>query len=130
MPNKISNSEHSVTRSRTMYWNVEKIYPPHVILLDGMYGFEQEYHRWFAADKKNKITFVARGTKKLTLRFIRRYSNVIRKNRIPRTFSQKEKLARIVYLDSQFGHSALVSSKKVIPLILQLTRLAPLGKPE
>lgn len=101
-----------------------------VILLDGMYGFLEDYRRWIGGSDKRRLILVARGTRRLSLRFIGSLEGVARRARIPARatqFTRAERAARVVHIDSQYGHRALVSGGRVIPVVLGLTDLPALG---
>jgi hypothetical protein len=101
-----------------------------VVLLDGMYGFLEDYRRWITGGDKRRLVLVARGTRRLSLRFIGWLEGVARRRRIPARstrFTRAERAAKVVHIDSQFGHRALVSSGRVIPVVLGLTDLPALG---
>jgi hypothetical protein len=60
------------------------------------------------------------------MRFVRRLKgvvSVVERRKIPahiRELPRRARGVRVLYLGSQHGHSAIVSSGKVIPLVLQL----------
>jgi hypothetical protein len=98
----------------------------HVILLDGLYGFIGEYRRWIAGHARRRLTLVARGTRRQSRRLIRGLSGVAVREGVPARlegFTRRERRARIVLVGSQYGHDAIVSSGRVIPMVLRLTRL-------
>ena len=98
-----------------------------IVLLDGMYGFVAEYQRWLAADRRHRIVFVARGTARLSRRFIRGLKGVAIRGDVPATFegfTRRQRGARVLHMRSQFSHSGIVKSGKVIPVVLQLSGIA------
>lgn len=99
-----------------------------VILLDGVYGFLAEYRAWITGAPSRRLVLVARGTRKLSRRLVRGLPGVLRRPRIPERFSHRERAARILYVDSQYSHSALVTGRKVIPAVLKLTGLPGLAR--
>jgi alpha-beta hydrolase superfamily lysophospholipase len=101
-----------------------------IILLDGMYGFVAEYKRWLAADRRRRLVFVARGTARLSRSFIRGQKGVAIRDNVPGTFkgfTRRQRNARIVHMRSQFSHSGIVKSGKVIPVVLPLSGIARVG---
>lgn len=94
-----------------------------VILLDGVYGFLAEYRAWITGAPARRLALLARGTRTLSRRLVRDLPGVLRRPEIPERFSPRERAARILYVDSQYGHSDLVRNGKVIPAVLQLTGL-------
>jgi hypothetical protein len=98
-----------------------------VILLDGMYGFWLEYRRWITEQPKRKLVFVARGTRGLSRRFIRGLRGAATRSNVPRRargFTPGQRKARVLHMDSQYSHVGIVTSRRVIPLVLQLCGLA------
>jgi hypothetical protein len=109
----------------------------HVILLDALYAAETKFRTWLVDAKgkeANKITIVGEGTSQNAQAFLRQFKHVIRMKRVPSSWDEFERVhrtARVLYMQSQFGHMQLVSSQKVIPLLLRRTPLKPVGwKPE
>lgn len=97
-----------------------------VILLDGLYGFTNAYRRWVDKDVAHRLVLVARSTREKCKRFIRSLKDVAVRHKVPLRrgrFSPPERRAKVVYLDSQYGHEAIVKSRKVIPVILGLSAL-------
>lgn len=99
-----------------------------VILLDGLYGFTADFHRWLGRKHlpRRRLVLVARGTRGMCRRFVRRYPRAARLPRVPRAperFTRGQRTARVVYMDSQYGHTAMASKGRVIPVVLNLTRL-------
>jgi len=93
-----------------------------VILLDGMYGFMAEYERWIGRPGR-RLIFVARGTRQLSRRFLRGQQGVVTRGSVPARvggFSRAERAARILHIDSQYGHSAIIRGRKVLPVVLGL----------
>ena len=105
----------------------------HVILLDALYASESSFRTWLTAAKghdSNKITIIGSDTSARAQAFINQFKNVIRMKRVPGAWDELNKTqrtARVLYMQSQFGHMELVSSGKVIPLILRRTPLHALG---
>jgi hypothetical protein len=105
----------------------------HVILLDALYASESSFRTWLVAAKghdSNKITIIGEDTSGRAQGFINQFKGVIRMKRVPGSwddFNKTQRTARVLYMQSQFGHMELVSSGKVIPLILRRTPLHALG---
>lgn len=100
-----------------------------VILLDGMYGFVADYRRWLRR-KHARIVFVARGTRRLSRRFVRGQPGAVTRSSVPRRaggFTDRERAARVLHIDSQYTHTGIVRTGRVIPVILTTVDLAPLG---
>lgn len=113
-------------------------YPPldHVILLDAMYGNEQDYLEWLQRSKGHawhRLTIVSQDTVRFAEPFTRRLrkDGVILKS-IPdkwEDFTPRAREARCLYMRSQYGHMTLVGDGKVIPLLLKRVPLRDV-KPE
>jgi hypothetical protein len=109
-------------------------YLTHVILVDALYGHDRDFMHWITEARHhdwNRLLLVARDTLPQTRHFVRqlrrkRRARVVERDAIPATYgelSRQERRARILVLRSQHGHSALVSSGKVLRLLLRITRL-------
>jgi len=99
-----------------------------VILLDGMYGFVAEYRRWVDRPDR-RLVFVARGTRGLSRRFIRGMRGAVARRGVPRRargFTAPQRRARVLHIDSQYSHSGIISSRRVVPVVLDLVGLQPL----
>jgi hypothetical protein len=105
----------------------------HVILLDALYASESKFKTWLTAAKgheSNKITIIGEDTSGRAEAFLRQFKSVIRMKKVPGSwddFNRAQHTARVLYMQSQFGHMELVSSGRVIPLILRRTPLHALG---
>ena len=73
------------------------------------------------------MVLVARGTRRLSLRFVRSLrKGVVLRNGIPdrfERFSPRERRARVLHIRSQYSHDGIVRSRKVIPVVLRLSRI-------
>ncbi len=109
------------------YTNVD-----HVVLLDAMYAEEKSFKTWLEDAKgheRNKLTMVGENTAAKAEAFLKQFKTVVRRKRVPAQWSEltkKERTARILYMKSQYTHMQLVTSGKVIPLLLRRTPLKPL----
>jgi hypothetical protein len=107
----------------------------HVILLDALYAAETKFKTWLTAAKghqSNKITIVGEDTSGRAQAFLQQFKGVVRMKKVPGSWDDFQKVhrtARVLYIQSQFGHMELVSSGRVIPLLLRRTPLRPLGEP-
>jgi hypothetical protein len=104
-----------------------------VILLDALYGGERAFDDFIGTGKRadqHKLIVVGADTAEESRAFIKRYPFAVARDTMPRSteqFSKREKRAKLLYVRSQFGHMQIVTSGKVIPLLLRLTPLAALG---
>ncbi len=101
-----------------------------VILLDSLYGGSKQFFQFIHSSKRAKhhklILVTANDTMKKTKRFLKKLKYAAIKERFPKSFrgfSRRERNSRVLFVRSQYGHMALVTNKKVIPLILRVTPL-------
>jgi len=100
-----------------------------VILLDALYGKEKEFEDFIHSGERaqnHKLIIVATATKDKARRFAHQFRYAAVRHSIPHSYSEftkREKRSKLLYLRSQYGHMALVTSGKVIPLLLRLTPL-------
>lgn len=121
---------HSAGYRTVSQW-LDYRYLSHVILLDALYANEDDFHGWMTSGRHHdwhRLTLVAKDTRDHARRFMRRFRDrlVVRRDRIPEAYpelTKREKGAAFLFMDSQYGHSALVTNKKVIPVLLRRTRL-------
>ena len=102
-----------------------------LILLDALYSFEDEFRSWILSSKnadKKRLTLVSRDTRRNALRFMKGISWSVGVTKIPDAYgklNKRQRDARILNMRSQFEHMEIVTSGRVIPLVLQRTRLRP-----
>jgi hypothetical protein len=123
---------HSGAFRTILYW----LHDPRVkcvILLDGLYHGQREFRSWLrssAGARSHRLVLVADETSQESDRFARRIPGAARRNSVPAElpdFTLREIRAPLLYLRSQYEHVDIVSGGKVIPLVLKLTALKPLG---
>jgi hypothetical protein len=101
-----------------------------VILLDGLYSGQREFRSWLRNSQpktSHRMVLVANVTSQQSSRLARQVPGTIRRSNIPEAFSgftSKQVHARILYMRSQYEHADIITSGKVIPLVLQLTNLS------
>ena len=106
-----------------------------LILLDALYSYEDEFRSWILSSKnaeKKRLTLVSRDTRRNALRFMRGISWSVGVTKIPASYgglNKRQRDARILNMRSQYEHMEIVTSGHVIPVVLQRTRLRPLGAP-
>ncbi len=106
----------------------------HVILLDGLYAGQAEFRFWLRPSpraKPHRLVLVSTDTWRQSNRFARRISGTARRRSIPAkasSFTLRETRARLLYLRSQYEHNEIVISGKVIPVLLQISRLKALAQ--
>lgn len=106
-----------------------------VILLDGLYRNERQFLRWIRSapnHQSHHLVLVVNDTTRHTQRLARRFPQARKLGRIPDSpegFTAQQKRARLLVLRSQYDHMEIVSSGKVIPLLLGLAPLSTLATP-
>lgn len=108
-----------------------------LLLLDGLYGPERPFHAWLRggprAPNRRQLVVVASETARKAERFARRYRGAARRGSVPddaSQFTSKERAAPVLVMRSQYEHNEIVTSGRVIPLVLQLSRLEPIAAPD
>jgi hypothetical protein len=98
-----------------------------LILIDAMYGNEEDFRAWLQADRANRMTLVVKGTARRADPFVRSFPRALTLPRIPDSFDQltrAERTARLLYLRSQYGHMELITEGRALPVLLRRTSLA------
>lgn len=109
-------------------------YPPleHVIVLDGLYAHEEPFTEWLEQPGKavpNRLTLVSIDTLRWSEPWARELGLAHTLDWIPDDIGDlddKALGARLLYIRSQYDHMDMVTRGKVIPLLLQATRLPAL----
>lgn len=97
----------------------------HIILLDALFGGAEKFAAWLEKPG-HKMTVVGEDTAEKAEAFLRGFKGVVRMKKIPEKwddFTKVQRTARLLYLQSQYGHMQLVTNGKVIPLLLRRTPL-------
>lgn len=122
---------HSGAFRTVMQW-VDHRLVDQIILLDALYAGEAAFDEFIASGKRaddHKLIVVAASTAEESSSFARRYKFAVARERMPAAaggFSRRERGAKLLYIRSQFEHMAIVTSGKVIPLLLRVTPLRAL----
>jgi len=98
-----------------------------VILLDGLYGREEELAAWLATSRSHRLILVAERSRSVAEAWVRLVPGARELGYVPRYLDEltlEERAAPVLYLRSQVGHSEMVTGRAVLPLVLSLTRLA------
>jgi hypothetical protein len=107
----------------------------YVILLDALYGGQAEFRSWLRPhphSKPHRMVLVSNDTGWQSRQFARHISGAARRRSIPAnasSFTSWETHARLLYLGSQYEHNEIISSGKVIPVLLQITPIKALTTP-
>ena len=122
---------HSGAFRTVMQW-VDHRLVDQIILLDALYAGEAAFDEFIASGKRaddHKLIVVAASTAEESSSFARRYKFAVAREQMPSTvggFSRRERGAKLLYIRSQFEHMAIVTSGKVIPMLLRVTPLKAL----
>jgi hypothetical protein len=122
---------HSGAFRTIMQW-VDHRAVEQIILLDAMYAGESAFDEFIKSGKRanqHKLIVVAAGTAQSSESFAKKYKFAVAREKMPSAydgFTRRERGAKLLYIRSQFDHMAIVTSGKVIPLLLRLTALRAL----
>lgn len=101
-----------------------------IILLDGLYAQESRFREWLERpDENHRLTLVVMDTIEAGDRWMRDVAGAEVLDWVPEQASDltaAARNARLLYIHSQYGHMEMVTQAKVIPLLLQATRLPAL----
>lgn len=106
-----------------------------VILLDALYRNEGDFSWWLARSPghaTHRLVLVAIETLAKAERFARPFGRVPRRHTIPvepAEFTPSERRARLLLFGSQYEHMELVTSGKVVPVLLELAPLSRVQRP-
>jgi hypothetical protein len=103
-----------------------------VILLDGLYNNEKEFTAWLRGDERglHRLVLVGAETADHCEDFIKGFKFPARLSAIPddvASFTRAEKNAQLFFIKSQYDHMGLVTSGKVLPLMLKLAPIRHLA---
>jgi hypothetical protein len=111
-------------------------YPPldEIVMLDALYGEEEQFAAWMERSPRHRLIQVGADTLRWTEELAVGMPDAVVLDRIPDEVEQLElgetvKEARLVYLRSQLGHMPIVTDGVAIPLTLRMTRLGRVAAP-
>jgi hypothetical protein len=122
---------HSGAFRTVMQW-VDHRLIDQIILLDALYAGEAAFDEFIRSGKhadEHKLIVVGAGTAQDSSEFAKKYKFAVAREGFPATlgaFTKAERRAKLLYVRSQYDHMSIVTSQKVIPLLLRVTRLKPL----
>jgi len=122
---------HSGAFRTVMQW-VDHRLVEQIILLDAMYAGESAFDEYIGSGKRadeHKLIVVGASTATESASFAKKYKFAVAREKMPTSaggFSRHEKNARLLYVHSQYEHMSIVTSGKVIPVLLHLTPLKAL----
>jgi len=106
-----------------------------VLLLDGLYRDERQFDSWLRSapgHESHRLVLVADETTRESEGLARRFPSALLMDHIPDDLEEltpDDKLAPLLVLRSQYEHMAIVTSGRVIPLLLGLAPLPALMTP-
>ncbi|HWU87498.1 MAG TPA: hypothetical protein VN253_09500, partial [Kofleriaceae bacterium] len=122
---------HSGAFRTVMQW-VDHRLIDQIILLDALYAgesaFDEFIHKGKHADE-HKLIVVGADTAQDSVGFVKKYKFARAREKVPAAmsgFTKDERRSKLLYIRSQYDHMAIVTSQKVIPLLLRVTRLKTL----
>lgn len=119
---------HSGAFRTVMKWVDHKLVQQ-IILLDALYGGEKAFDDFIGTGKRaknHKLIAIGSDTAEESAAFAQKYPFAVVRDRMPDStagFKKREKSAKLLYVKSQYGHMAIVTGGKVIPVLLRLTPL-------
>ncbi len=122
---------HSGAFRTVMQW-VDHRHVGQIILLDALYAGEAAFDGFIHSGKRadeHKLVVVGADTAQDSAGFAKKYRFAVAREKLPSSlggFSKAERRAKLLYIRSQYGHMGIVTSQKVIPLLLRVTRLKAL----
>ena len=122
---------HSGAFRTVMQW-VDHRLVEQIILLDAMYAGESKFDQYIAEGKRadeHKLIVVGASTASASQDFVRKYKFAVARENVPESradFTKRQRGAKLLYIHSQYEHMSIVTSGKVIPLLLRLTKLKAL----
>jgi hypothetical protein len=122
---------HSGAFRTVMQW-VDHHLVEQIILLDAMYAGESAFDAFIDSGKhadEHKLIVVGASTAQESAGFASKYKFAVAREKMPDSasgFSRREKNAKLLYVRSQYEHMAIVTSGRVIPVLLHLTSLKAL----
>jgi hypothetical protein len=122
---------HSGAFRTIMQW-VDHRLVEQIILLDAMYAGEAAFDEYIGNGKRadeHKLIVVGASTAQESAAFAKKYKFAVAREKMPDSYSgftRREKNAKLLYIRAQYEHMAIVTSGKVIPVLLHLTPLKAL----
>ena len=122
---------HSGAFRTVMQW-VDHRLVEQIILLDAMYAGESAFDEYIDSGKhadEHKLIVVGASTAQESAGFAKKYKFAVAREKMPdgvSGFTRHERNAKLLYIRSQYEHMAIVTSGKVIPVLLHLTPLKSL----
>ncbi|MBU1220708.1 hypothetical protein KKF34_03880 [Myxococcota bacterium] len=101
-----------------------------IYLLDALYLNHEDFKKWALKRKSNRLIALSELTYKKSLLLMKDVKTAVLKGSMPDDgeFTEKEKKADILVIKSQYDHFAMIETMKVIPSILNLSKLLNIKK--
>ena len=105
------------------------------VLLDGLYGMEDKFQAWLAQRPnvdEPRMTLVSRDTANRVAPFLEQIAGTKRRASLPETYhdlTSTEKATRVLEIASELGHMEIVTSGKVLPVLLHRSPLRSVKAP-
>ena len=122
---------HSGAFRTVMQW-VDHRMVDQIILLDALYAGESAFDEYIKSGKRaddHKLIVVGASTAQESRAFANKYKFAVAREKMPDAvggFSKRERGAKLLYIRSQYEHMGIVTSEKVIPILLRVTPLKAL----
>lgn len=122
---------HSGAFRTVMQW-VDNRVVDQIILLDALYAGESAFDEFIKSGKRaedHKLIVVAANTAQESKAFATKYKFAVAREKMPDSvggFTKRERGAKLLYVRSQYEHMQIVTSRKVIPMLLRVTPLKAL----
>jgi hypothetical protein len=122
---------HSGAFRTIMQW-VDHRLVEQIILLDAMYAGESAFDEYIGNGKRadeHKLIVVGASTAQASAGFANKYKFAVAREKMPESvsgFTHRERAAKLLYIRSQYEHMSIVTSGRVIPVLLHLTPLKAL----
>src|SRR6185295_2983526 len=99
-----------------------------LVLLDALYGNEDDFRAWLDGGDDRRMTLVVKGTARWADPFVAGFPGAVTVRAIPgaiRELARAARAAKLLCLRSQYGHFELITEGRVLPLLLRRTALGP-----
>ncbi len=122
---------HSGAFRTVMQW-VDNRVVDQIILLDALYAGESKFDEYIKSGKRaddHKLIVVAASTAQASQAFATKYKFAVAREKMPdsvKGFTKRERGSKLLYVRSQYEHMQIVTSQKVIPMLLRVTPLKAL----
>jgi len=122
---------HSGAFRTVMQWVDHKLIDQ-IILLDAMYAGEHAFDEFIKSGKRadeHKMIVIGASVAQESVAFASKYKFAVAREKVPDSmsgFTKGERRSKLLYIRSQYDHMQIVTSRKVIPLLLKVTRLKSL----